>query len=129
MNYYICSGRGDWMARILLGEAAVLLNTVLDLASISTVTKRSLDMFRSERERLTYSVQLEKYPKAFESLMQNTEFRIKLVNFDNLFTEIDNVLQDCVQYPEKSIRTEIDKVMRTELGQLVNESAFNIYEY
>lgn len=142
-NKYICyislnSGRGNWMGRILLGEASVLLNTIIDLTTSSSitsqsqssnVTKKSLETFRNERERLVYSVQLEKYPKAFESLMQNKEVRMKLSCYDQLFNLIDNIMCECIQHPdEMNIKIEIEKIMNSKLGKSINENSFLNYE-
>jgi len=138
------------MSRILLGEASVLLNTIIDLISSSsssaaatssssaaTTTSSSsatskisiytLKTFRLERIRLGYSVELEKYPKEFEILLNNYEFRTKLYNYDQIFNKIEEILILCIHkqqendnnYNENFNQKLIEDLMLSEIGQSV----------
>ena len=127
--YIYHSGRADWMARILLGEAAVLLNTIIDLTNISSpITIHTVKTFRSERIRLIYSVELEKYPQAFEVLLHNYELRKKLINYDYLFDKLDQILLRCAKNPKINCKNEINKLMKSDLGKVVNDGAYQIYD-
>lgn len=92
--------------RILLGEASVLLNTIIDLihssSSSSKISIYTLKTFRLERIRLGYSVELEKYPKDFKILLNNFEFRTKLYNFDQIFNKIEEILRLCIQKQQEN---------------------------
>jgi Zn-dependent M32 family carboxypeptidase len=95
---------------ILLGEASVLLNTIIDLihssssssSSSSKISIYTLKTFRLERIRLGYSVELEKYPKDFEILLSNYEFRTKLYSFDQIFNKIEEILKLCIQKQQEN---------------------------
>ena len=137
------------MSRILLGEASVLLNTIIDLiksssssatttsssasssSAVSSATSKisvyTLKTFRLERIRLGYSVELEKYPKEFEILLNNYEFRTKLYNYDQIFNKIEEILILCIHkqqekdnnYNENFNQKLIEDLMLSEIGQSI----------
>lgn len=122
----------------ILGRAAVLLNTVIDLAATTpAVNVDHVLAFRSELAGLDL-LAFEPPPKAVAAALlvcgdkelkaTATVIRQKLDDYDNIFSQVDNALllswDDGYNFTKS-----FDVLMRTELGTRVNDSAYGIYDY
>jgi len=122
-----------------LGRASIVFNSIIDLAGNSApLSARDVSSFKEERIRLDLSsleppsmsvlAALHLLEQEDPVLRKVKDFRSRLDNFDDLFARVENAMLLCVE-DGHDFRTTFDVIMRTDLGQKINQEVFDIYDY